>query len=40
MHQARIVAILQHAEIPQAQLGKTLVDKINGGMNIEGDGCL
>lgn len=37
MHQARIVAILQHAEIPQAQFGKTLVNEVDGGVHIQGD---
>lgn len=34
MHQACIVAILQHAEIPQAQFGKTLVNEVDGGVHI------
>lgn len=40
MYQARIVAILQHAEIPQAQFGKALVDEVDGGVHVQGDGCL
>lgn len=37
MHQACILAILQHAEIPQAQFGKTLVNEVDGGVDIQGD---
>jgi hypothetical protein len=40
MYQARIVAVLQHTEVPQTQFGKTLVNEVDGGVDIQGDRCL
>lgn len=37
MHQACIMAILQHAEIPEPQFGETLVDKVDGRVDVQRD---
>lgn len=40
MYQSSILSIMEHAKVPQTQLGEALIHQIDGGVDVESNGCL
>lgn len=40
VHETRILPVLEDTKVPEAQLGKTLVDQVDGGVDVQGDRSL